>query len=349
MHPTCSIRPRRTRRVTRTRASLVVGLVAGALAACGSSDAPPPEATRSVAATTPVVTAPSSAPATTTPATTAPPTTSPATTGLPPTTAPPAPSGRPIAAIDEHGDAVLVGLDGSTTLLLDGTDPDHEVDEGPVVLVDAITVTDDGSTAFVSECCEPSPGTWYRIDPAVGPSSASPPVYGRGLSLSPDGTLLASIAVDSVLVEQVVDGGTASLSSPSQESYPDQVAWANDGRLVVLDRFATGTTLRAIDVTFAGTLTEGPTVAVSAAPAGGAPTTMLAGRRDDVVYVADTTSPIVRAFDSTTLAPVAAADIVLDGPPLSVWIEDGEVRWVDAARALHVGATIVPGSYVWVR
>lgn len=57
----------------------------------------------------------------------------------------------------------------------------------------------------------------------------------------------------------------------------------------------------------------------------------------------------MRAFDSTTLAPVPAADVILADTPLSVWIEDGEVRWVDTARALHVGATIIPGSYVWVR
>ena len=133
------------------------------------------------------------------------------TTTLPPVspaTAPPATttapaSTRPLVAITDSGDAVLFAADGSTVLLLEGSDPDDIVEEGPIVLVDSVVVTDDRSTSIVSECCEPSPGTMFRTTPPAVPAFGAEAEFGHGLDLSPDGSRVAFVAVDSVVVSDL--------------------------------------------------------------------------------------------------------------------------------------------------
>ena len=292
-------------------------------------------------------TLPPVSPTTAPPATTPPASTAPPTTAAPVTTTAPA-STRPLVAITDSGDAVLFAADGSTVLLLEGSDPDDIVEEGPIVLVDSVVVTDDRSISIVSECCEPSPGTMFRTTPPAVPAFGAEAEFGHGLDLSPDGSRVAFVAVDSVVVSDLALASDVFLTAPTHDESPDAVLWASESRLIVLDHSATGTTLRSVDVDSAGAMTWNGSSQISTVPVVRPSTLTLAGRADGIVYVADLGSNVVRAFDANSLAALPASDVTLVESPLSVWIEDGEVRWIDGGRTLHVGDATVPGSFVWV-
>jgi hypothetical protein len=296
----------------------------------------------------PIVLSTTAPPATTPPASTASPTTAAPVTAAPATTSTPA-STRPLVAITDSGDAVLFAADGSTVLLFEGSDPDDTVEEGPIVLVDSVVVTDDRSISIVSECCEPSPGTMFRTTPPAVPAFGAEAEFGHGLDLSPDGSRVAFVAVDSVVVSDLALANDVFLTAPTHDESPDAVLWASESRLIVLDHAATGTTLRSVDVDSAGAMTWSGSSLISTVPVVRTSTLTLAGRADGIVYVADLGSNVVRAFDVNFLAALPASDVVLVESPLSVWIEDGEVRWIDGGRTMHVGDATVPGSFVWVR
>ena len=76
----------------------------------------------------------------------------------------------PFVAIDGNGDAVLVeSMDGTSTVLADGTDPDDPLpSEGEVTYIDGVTVSPDGTIAIVGYCCEPIAGSLSRIDLSTG-------------------------------------------------------------------------------------------------------------------------------------------------------------------------------------
>lgn len=289
----------------------------------------------------PTTTLPPVSPTTASPPTTAAPVTAPPTTTAPAST-------RPLVAITDSGDAVLFAADGSTVLLLEGSDPDDIVEEGPIVLVDSVVVTDDRSISIVSECCEPSPGTMFRTTPPAVPAFGAEAEFGHGLDLSPDGSRVAFVAVDSVVVSDLALASDVFLTAPTHDESPDAVLWASESRLIVLDHAATGTTLRSVDVDSAGAMTWNGSSQISTVPVVRPSTLTLAGRADGIVYVADLGSNVVRAFDANSLAALPASDVTLVESPLSVWIEDGEVRWIDGGRTLHVGDATVPGSFVWV-
>ena len=360
---------RRTTTAVRRRASLLAACaLALALAACGSEEgsgdgadttAPPaptvvPTVSASTTSTTTAASATTAPPITfVLPATTVPPewtgapVDSPAPVTAPPTTTAPLPT-RPLVAVNDSGDAVLFAADGPT-VLLDGEDPDDIVEEGPVVLVDSVVVTDDRSVSLVSTCCEPSPGTLFRTaPPAPTPLDGADTAFGHGLDLSLDGSRIAYVAVDAVVVSDLAFEGETFLSAPSQDTYPDAVMWSSANRLIVLDSSASGTTLRAVDIDAAGVMTWTVSSQISTVPADREATMMLAGRAGGIVFVADVGSNVVHAFDATSLAAVPSSDVTLASPPLSVWAEDGEVRWIDGGRTLHVGDATMPGSYLWV-
>ena len=152
---------------------------------------------------------------------------------------------------------------------------------------------------------------------------------------------VAFVAVDSVVVSDLTLANDVFLTAPTHDESPDAVLWASESRLIVLDHATTGTTLRSIDVDSAGAMTWNGSSQISTVPVVRSSTLTLAGRSDGVVYVADLGSNVVRAFDANSLASLPASDVTLVESPLSVWIEDGEVRWLDGARTLHVGDATV--------
>ena len=281
------------------------------------------------------------------PPTTAPPATTPPTSTAPPATAPPTTepvSTRPLVAITDSGDAVLFAADGSTVLLLEGADPDDIVEEGPIVVVDSVVVTDDRSISIVSQCCEPSPGAMFRTTPPALPAFGAEAEFGHGLDLSPDGSRVAFVAVDSVVVSDLAPlANDVFLTAPTHDQ--------ESGRGVVGERQPpdrarsrreTGTTLRSVDIDSAGAMTWKPSNQISTVPVVRPSTLTLAGRADGIVYVADLESNVVRAFDANSLAALPASDVTLDESPLSVSIEAGEVRWIDEVGERHVGDATVP-------
>lgn len=347
-------RPRRTARALAIAAS---ALLSAALAACGSetNTALPPATTISSipAAATSTTTIP---PATTVlPTTTTPPTTALPTTVLPATTTTlptPVVTWDPFVAIDAAGDAVLVGSDGATTLLYDGVSIDEPLpEEGPVVFVQGVEVSADASTAYIGLCCEPSPGTFLTTAvPTVATYEASNPRFGHEPILSPDGSRLAAITGSEVTVTGLdgTDLGYATLDGLSGTgAWLRDVAWIDTDSVVALVIVATGVELHAYDLG-GGVLTPTQTVSVAFGPSATPLLVTLAGGGEGVVYVFGLDAATVSAFAGDTLAVAPAASVALPGAALSAVVDAGTLRWIDSERHLHIGETVIAGSFVWV-
>jgi hypothetical protein len=353
-------RPRRTTRLVAAGASVLLSV---GLAACGSDTTTSLPNASGTAATSAAPTLETAAATTTTttvasPDTTpdAPPTTTVEPTTVPPTTVPPstvpAPTWAPFVAIDAAGDAVLIGSDGATTLLYDGTSLDEPLpEEGPVVYVRGVDVSADGSTAYVGLCCEPSPGTILMTAvPAIASYETSNPMFGHEPILSPDGTRLAAITTTDLMVRGVdgTDLGSAALDGLATDSrFVRDVAWIDSDSVVALVVGVPAIELHAFDVA-GGVLTPTHTVTVPFGASSVAELVTLASSGDGLVYVFGLDTATVVAFAGDTLAAAPASSIALPAAALSAVVDAGTVRWIDAARRLHVGDTVIAGSYVWV-
>ena len=248
------------------------------------------------------------------------------------------PGSDPIAAIDGNGDAVLVDADGTATVLYDGTDPDdYAPQEGPCVRVEGVAVTDDLTTSIIATHCQPSSGS------LIVTNSADPanPQVGSGYApvISPDQKQLAAI-MDNRIVVSWLD-----LSSPLQsgelrflESIVD-IEWTDDTHVVALVVGHTFAFLNRYLVTDEGL--------VETESGGGPLMYALAGVSDGVLYALTGGNGVV-AFSADTLEPLPEHDITLNGWPTSASIHDGELRWVDDERHLHIEDRIVAGEYITV-
>jgi hypothetical protein len=298
-----------------------------------TAQTPAPEITATVAtepvATVPVVTAavtPETAPLPTPPAPTPPPVPASPT------------SADPIAAVDASGDAVLVGRDGATTVLYEGTDPDDPLpEEGTWEHTAGVAVTDDLGIRIVGTCCEPVPG-WLIVS-----SGTNPPIevgnFGHAPVISPDQVQVAAITVDAVYVSRLDLTGLHEISIETAGAAVLDIEWIDDVNIVVLVSSSTEAALYRYQVTDEGLVAT----AVVSIPVASA----LAGVDQGVVYaMGDTTALTAYAID--TFAPLPERDVVLAGVPLSASMHDGELRWIDQERNLHIGDTILPGQYVWV-
>lgn len=317
--------PAESQETTTTQAAQPLATIVTTVPASTVSTAPPP--------TTPPATAP---PATVAPAPTAPPATEPPATTPVVAAAPPV-STDPIVAVDANGDAVLVGPDGAVTVLHDGIDHDTPLpDEGDISLVTGVAVTSDLSTRFIGTCCGPSPG-WVVISSAADPNNVTGG-FGYAPALSPDQTRLATIS-RGVDVSALDLSASRYLEFESADTYGLDVEWIDDSHIVALLSSPTDTALYRYEVTDVALVGAGVLSVPGARE--------LAGVHDGVVYVLGE-SAILTAVTADTLAPVPHLDIALPVVPLSAAMHDGELRWIDLDRILHVGDTIMPGQYVWV-
>lgn len=339
------------------RIGMLVAAIAAAAAGCGSESSDltvtTAETTAPAAADPPTteptdsavpITSPAPPTATDAPAVTDAPTitTEPATTGTTPLLTSP----HPIVAIDGNGDAVIVAADGTKVVLFDGTDPDEPApSEGEVTSVNGIAVLDDGSLAFVSDCCEPVPGTMYRTVPPAMVSYESGFVgYGNGPSLSPDQTMLVRPVYDAIVVSDLELDEIATVAIDAASQFPYEAVFI-DGDTIAVTMFGPEeATLILYDIA-GSSLVPG----VSAPLAGPAQTPpSFAGVGSGVLYVAGLEANTLAAFDTTTLSANPAANITLPAEPLSAWVSSGEVRWVGSDRVLHIGDTTIPGAFIWV-
>lgn len=363
MFPTTH-RPNRTTRLLAAGASALLSV---GLAACGSNTTTSLPNAIGAATTTVAATAESAPPPTTTttaivaPLDTIPPETAPTTPDTAPATAPatttppatvPVPTWAPFVAVDAAGDAVLVGSDGATTLLFDGTSVDEPLpEEGPVVYVQGVDVSADGATAYIGICCEPSPGTILTTAvPAVASYETSDSMFGFEPILSPDGTRLAASTLTGVTVRGLdeTDLGDATLTGLADDGrFVRDVAWIDSDSVVALVLGATGIELHAFDVA-GGVLTPTHTVTVPFGASSAADLAALAGSGDGLVYVFGLDIATVTVFAGDTLAESPESSIALPAAALSAVVDAGSVRWIDTDRRLHIGDTVIAGSYVWV-
>ena len=299
----------------------------------------------------------------TTAGTTSPDTTVAATDPLPDTTAVPQPTNPPdtaaattvpdaigapaVLAIDGSGNAVIVGADGTTTLLFDGPDPDDAAPtEGESISIDGVTVTGDGSAVFVGLCCEPVAGSLLGTTQFAGPLTFDDSLgFGHAPMLSADGTMLVRSVYDLVVVSDLALTELVSFPVDVSTGTVVDLLVSEAGDVVGLVVGPDGTSL--VKWSLAGGDTQ-LTVQVSSATWGDEAAVSLAGSNGPTMYLAGSNSSTLTAYDLATLAP-SGADIILDSTPRSAWVVGGQVRWVDQQRVLRVDDAVVPGEFVWVR
>ena len=254
---------------------------------------------------------------------------------------------RPIAAITGDGTAVLVALDGAQTVLQAGSDPDDPGPlEGESTYIDAVAVTGDGSVAIVGDCCEPGVGYIHRY--YLPDTTSTDGTFGHGPTISPDGT---KVVLGRLQALSLIDVNLAEIGSTAEDFLGDGTengfVWLDNNRFVVLSASpADAVRLQLMTIAADNTFQAG---VVSDLVSPDAYSVRMAGTGPGVIYLTGIAPATLTAVDSTTLQAVPASDIALPAPALSAWLQDGQLRWVDTDRHLHVGDTVMPGEYTWVR
>ena len=344
-----AIRRRRTAWAGAGAAVLVVAATVGVLAARrGAGDS----VYRLLPATVPAdPSTPQREPSTTTPVTEEPATTSVTVLPVLPTTISPETSttlpavSRPIVAIDASGDAVIVTLDGTNTVLYDGPDPDDPPpSEGETSVVDAVAITDTGTNAIVGVCCEPVVGSlvWYALPDTANPATT----YGHAPAISPDGKKVAIDQLQAVAVMDLRNSSTTSTEDTFLAGTGNGFVWLDNERFVVLEAFPDSAKLQTMTLGADNTLEGGDTSQLNGIDGF---SVSLAGTGPGVIYVRGWQSAsVLSAIATEDLHNVLSSDITLPSDSLSAWMQDGQLRWVDTDRHLHVGDTVLPGEYIWV-
>ena len=96
--------------------------------------------------------------------------------------------------------------------------------------VTTVSVTPDGSTAYLDSCCEPAAGLILAVptDGSREPEALNP---GLGPAVSPDGRLLAYTAINAVVVRDLTTGQEQVFTDPAYDESPlfGEVTWSRDG------------------------------------------------------------------------------------------------------------------------
>ena len=244
-----------------------------------------------------------------------------------------------------HGARDRAGDDGPER---DGTDPDDPPPtEGDVTTVNGVAVLDDLSLAFISDCCEPVPGTMFRTVPPAAASYGSGSIgFGNAPSLSPDQTRLVRPVYDQLVVSDLDLNGIATISVDLGTTSVYEAIFLDADTVVALTFGPAGAGLTTYDIAGSALV---PVTSVTVPALLSAVTPTLAGNGDGVFYLAGLAPNTLSAFSATTLANTPSSDITLPAQPLSAWVHAGEVRWVGEVRVLHIGDTVVPGAFIWVR
>ncbi len=278
----------------------------------------------------------------------------------------PASDDPPLVAITAEGDAVFFAV-GSTapTMLFDGPDPDAPPPEegpGPNV-VDSVAITPDGSKAFVGLCCEPIAGAILTAEPPdlASYETTTPPVFGYGPAVSPDGRYVAVGEINGpvVSITEIATGtrlDVPTLEVPLDVYFPYDTMWMDDDRLVALGTITGGSPSGgwfAYAITISdGAVSVGDAIDLSALAEVGPGTLLrLAGVLDGdrfAVQREGESSAAAVEFSSGSIEPGGAIDV--GEPARSIWLQPGrETIHVGLDERLHVGDEIIPGAYRWAR
>lgn len=252
--------------------------------------------------------------------------------GVTPSCGTPQSAGLRLVAVDGFGDVVLVDGSGSRTLF-DGTDPDDPAPtEGERVLVDGMSLSPDGSTVVVRDCCEPVPGNLVAIDVATGAQTFVGFGHLPAFTSAGDlvwGTLGSAQSTDLnpvVVVGDVQGEVGATLHEFPLDSRIDDLAVVpgpESEQVVVLLATPTGTELWTFPVA-GGDMQR--SAEVSDVPWTEPSGLSLAGWSRDSYFVLDDGGDRLLAFDQRSLEPVPVPDS--RNTAISAWYSDSVVAWV---------------------
>lgn len=273
-------------------------------------------------------------------------------------TAQPPGLGRPLVAIDGTGDAVMFNTeDTGPIVLFDGQDPEtaSTLGDGPNA-VDRVSVAADRSIAYIGLCCAPVVGTILETAPPARAVPGPTPTFGYAPTLNPAATRLAATASSSLVVTDLATGQELTVEANGIQMWETahDLMWLDDTTLALLGNQARMWSLTIISVN-GETIDAGPTRAfarfedfASLRFAGTAvpdeiavhdigTNRVLSGVIDDYGNHKDGRGSALQAID-------------LPGPALSAWYFDpGQLIWIDTARTLRVGGSVIPGDFLWAR
>jgi hypothetical protein len=252
----------------------------------------------------------------------------------------------PIVAIDGNGDAVLIeAIDGTSTVLADGTDPDDPLpSEGEVTHIDGVSLSPDGTALIVGDCCEPIPGSLSRVDPSTGERTFFG--YGHFPSFTTFGQVVSEALGTIGLTD--VDGSQVTTLleiDPGEGTIVDLAVVSVDGVDLVL-AIVKGPEGTSLIRAFAAGGDMQLTIPISSATWTDDAEFSLGGWAGGQVFVLDEANDAWMAFDTETLSAIPTESSV---DWISAWSENGAMRYIDSRRRLFVDGAQVPGEYLWVR
>ncbi len=268
-----------------------------------------------------------------------------------------------LVAINADGDAVLLSepsaepvvlFDGPSQSELDANEQDGP---GPNV-IDHVSVTPDGSLAFVGTCCEPVSGTYLVTEPPAAATYDGPlwPGQGYNPTVSRDGSLLAVGSIAGVVVvselaterQLTVENASGIPDDLGGAFTPYDLAWSAPDAFGVLGIFEGDWVIVPGTVVDSDAVVLGQFLRVGSFDGDFDAPFQFAGYRAEGGFL------VHRTGDATAqgfgLDGTAAGEVDLGGPTLSAWLEPDEpaVR-VDGQGTLTVGELVVSGEYRWAR
>ena len=183
----------------------------------------------------------------------------------------------------------------------------------------------------------------FALPDTTNPQTA----FGHDPTISPDGAKLAygqlgAVTVSDVNLNQIASTAEDFLGTGTENG----IVWLDNDRFVVLSASpADAVRLQVMALAADNTLQAGTT---SDLPAADNYSVRMAGTGPGLIYLTGMAPATLTAIDSTTLQPVPANNVSLPAETLSAWMQDGQLRWVDTDRHLHIGDVVVPGEYIWV-
>ncbi len=186
-----------------------------------------------------------------------------------------------------------------------------------------------GGSVVYSDCCEPVLGSLFAATAAE-----SAPInmgYGMRPSISPDGTNLAAMLPDSILIADL-DAGTARAHVLPPGFHASDLAWSDDDEVALLVSSGTGEQLRRHTIDDQFTLRRTDLIEAASDPMGAWVTIAGAGSGYVTIALTDGTGTTLRYIDDTD-AEIAVSERRLPGAARDVQQSaDGALLWLDGTE-----------------
>ena len=239
-----------------------------------------------------------------------------------------------ISAVTDDGDVrvwVRPGPDGWIEFPDLGDDPDAPPTEGDGSYVESVAVVPSTCGVFVALCCEPVIGLtkWFET-----PDAAPVDLYGRLPAVSPDGTRVALVGLDTVAVRSVEDpaGAGTDIGLPGAGSgLVLDMMWIDGDRLALIMNVSGEVRLH-VAVASEGTLRPGVPLAAGSTGV----SAVLRGVIEGNVVVSERTEEtfIVESFDAASFGSTGT----VPGDPDAPFVRRVGARTVTIARDGSLGA-----------